>query len=392
MRGDFSVDVPLSGRYRVDYRYETSHGLAHDIVTESIDHSYTLALDFPASDSKWSVVSGYVDLFKGQNEVTVKSKHRSLNIDSIKVIHMNLMQRCRPGERIKLNWLQNAIEARNVKRSADGYRQHGVVPEKLSGMMRGRFDFGTRGPWKVHLDVKEPKYGGSKSEVYLSLNHRNATIEATHMADDKYHMVTMTETGAALQYLVKFTSTTKDEDDHLQVMDGIAICQGCDHVSCAIENGPKVWETEGQSVGPTIPQMQQRYRCGRSKSGWCTQPENRLNQDRVIVRHHGEAWGTYDSLGHRPANSRLHPATKHHKCGVDKHYHKCECVCESKEEMAFDPDWVRQNGLEHLSQAEREAMQQESEAAYDPHWLAHTGAGQHHRMFSHARESDIAAP
>jgi hypothetical protein len=380
------VEAPVSGRYKVEYRYETVHGIKHDIVTEAVDHSYTLKVDFPASDKKWSIATAYVDLFKGDNTVTVKSKHRSLNIDSISVIHMNLMERCKPGQRIPLNWLQTANHLKGLRRSEDGYRKHGIVPVDNAGLMRGRFDFGTRGPWEVHFDVKEPKFGGSHSQVYMSLNHRNLTIKATHYTDEKYHMVAMIENGASLQYLMKFDSTSMNENDHLQVMDGVAICQGCDHVSCKIENGPKTWETEGKPEPENLDGGAQRYRCGSTKSGWCTKPATKMHERRVIVRHHKEAFGAYDKHGHRPANS-YRQARKHHKCAMDKHYHKCECVCESKQEMAYDPDYVKQNGMEHLSREQREMIKQENEAAYDPHWLAHTGAGQHHQQ-----HAEVAAP
>jgi hypothetical protein len=361
------INVPVAGRYKVLYRYETKHGLAHDIVHEAVDHSYTISLDFPKSDGVWTNAATTVDLFKGLNEITLKSKHRSLNLDSVKLIHMNLMKRCHGGDEHKLDWFKQGTDRDDVEMTDE--RRPGLVPKAFSGGVSGRFDFGSRGPWEIRFDVREPKFGGSKSQLYMSLNNVNVTLKSTHMADDKYHSYFIVIDGPSLQYKFHFDDSTANEDDHLVLMSGFATCQGCKHVTCDLETGPKTWEWhtnpgESKLARNSPPKYAhkmewKRIRTGNNKHIDGAEPKdfhgrglqrhtdkfglkhyshmtmrNPLDTRRVIVRHHDKEFGAYDKHGHRFAN-KVGQSTKSHQCAWSKHYNKCECTCQTKAEYAY---------------------------------------------------------
>merc|ERR1712100_264200 len=106
-----------------------------------------------------------------------------------------------------------------------------------------------------------------------------------------YHSFNMLEKGAQLQYYFKFDSTTFDHRDHLQLLNGVAVCEGCSHVSCAMESGPKMWES---LTKPTRPGARLVYPNGPphepGKAG--RQSVGLYDYRCVVVRHHNE-----ESLG-----------------------------------------------------------------------------------------------
>jgi len=281
-----AINVPWSGRYKLKYRYETENGQAHDMLVESVDHAYTVNVDFPKSDGVWGYTDAYVDFFKGRNEVSLTTSQRSLNIDAIHVIHENLMQRCKKGDTVTLDWLGSAFLEHDIDR-ADGDSST-LLASSTHAHMSGRIELGTRGPWQIQFDTVEPQQSGSEfsnAAVSVSLNDFQENFAATQLAGQKSYPFRALVDTASLHYKFNFHSSSALEADNLQVKGGKAVCQGCQHIKCSMEEHPTISRSYGSI--------------------------------RRMVVHHG-----FDKTG----------SFERHHCSYDKKTGDCSCSCGTQEE------------------------------------------------------------
>merc|ERR1712100_654419 len=144
----------------------------------------------------------------------------------------------------------------------------------LSGKLTGYFDLGAKGPWNVRFKVKPSRVDGANIHDYITMAFNGGHASRHYNTPEKNSTVTFTDNSGHLAYDMTWQSNTDEGSKHLQVLDAVATCGACSHVSCKLEMHT-VYKTK-----------------------------------RVAVRY-----------------NRLETRGRHHRCAMDRGGKSCTCAC-----------------------------------------------------------------
>jgi len=233
----WKVSVPANGRYRLQYRYSVS-GVSHVGATIAnskvvVDYKFQEAISFPGKPgrgySDWLLTSADAELFKGENTVVLETPPHASNgskphVDRLVITQLKKLQRCTPGQVVALKWAASSSEAVLVGKTPRGVR----LGASFNGKVSGFADLGALGPWSIQFKVNTiPARKGDTVRAFFNRENK-ANIEATN----GIHQVAVPVTNSHPSFKFDFDAMARDPNSHMEVYDGVAVCQGCSDVKC----------------------------------------------------------------------------------------------------------------------------------------------------------------
>jgi hypothetical protein len=288
---DWIVAVPVSGRYKVDFRYLVDDDSHATVETENlrIDHKEVEALHFDKSSS-WKDVSTHVTLYQGNNTLTISTNTKfGPRLDQLTITEVVTMERCTPGEEVPLDFLAEATENHFIDSS--GRIEHG----ELSGSLSGWIDLKKLGMWDVQITFKGGDLGQyapatawkSMEQAYAMLTLSGKRIGPVRNTPDlEIHPLTFQTSNAHLKYNFKLEDyQTGNQGQRMQVLAGKAVCSGCPHVRC---------ETKGHNSSRTL-----------------------------HITHMSPRQAAANGI-------EILPGRHKHSCSINKKYNFCSCRCDTE--------------------------------------------------------------
>jgi competence ComEA-like helix-hairpin-helix protein len=319
----WQIRVPAHGRYKLKFRYAAEANVNHQakISTMSdeqvvINYQYeeNIALNGQAGDdySTWRDAPLEVDLYKGINTITVTTSPHEADgskphIDRMTVKKMADLARCTPGTVVPLQWFATATPSSSTMTGTDGGAKLGAG---FKGTLRGYADLGALGPWSVQFAAKGGETGDSARIMFNSVNVGNA-------AGGSVKKMSVPVQSASIAYKMDFEAMNAAASGHMEVLDGVAVCEGCSDVTC-----------ERVQVG---------------------------NHFKIVVTH---PKGSRADDGSTLGNGEQHG--NNHKCEYVAAWESCQCTCDTvplthgaaqcgKDEYRKFSKYVTQDGTEKVA-------------------------------------------
>merc|ERR1711871_131826 len=229
------IDVPVSGRYELRWRYALSgQSIAplrykHEHV--SINHKFSSDVNFnptaTGSWSVWSIQSDVVELTAGINFVTLETTDASgPHVDSLTVNYIATMRSCTPGETVPLKWFAHAAQKSQIY-SNGGYATLGNA---ISGSLSGSIDLGAVGPWDIKFTVADGETKQPTDTLSMRINGKDmGTTHEAIKSSKGFHFETRS---GHVSYTFDWESLGSNFANHIRLLDGTATCAGCTHVRC----------------------------------------------------------------------------------------------------------------------------------------------------------------
>jgi len=160
---------------------------------------------------------------------------------------------CTEGEQVKVYWSEHGNTAghNHIKHTFNVVNDDGLtrLGAENAGVLKGTFDLGKKGPWKVHFEYQT-------SELHFPSSHFDTLSMDINEGDFRVHHYNDMPSAAkqelyfytnknVLDYSFTWDSSTAVETAHMGVFDGIATCSHtapptpapfsdtCSHVTCA---------------------------------------------------------------------------------------------------------------------------------------------------------------
>jgi hypothetical protein len=179
------ITVPVSGRYKVDFRYLVNDHSHVAVETENlrVDHKESEALHFERSSS-WTDTTAHVTLYKGANSLSIASTTSfGPNLDQITVSEESILERCVPGEVVPLKFLADATQREFIDSSGR------IEAGELSGSFGGWIDLQKLGMWDIQITLKggdlgayaSPKAWKRMEQGYASLTLGGVSVFHGHV-------------------------------------------------------------------------------------------------------------------------------------------------------------------------------------------------------------------
>lgn len=285
------ITVPVSGRYKVDFRYLVNDHSHVAVETENlrVDHKESEALHFERSSS-WTDTTAHVTLYKGANSLSIASTTSfGPNLDQITVSEESILERCVPGEVVPLKFLADATQREFIDSSGR------IEAGELSGSFGGWIDLQKLGMWDIQITLKggdlgayaSPKAWKRMEQGYASLTLGGKKIGPVHNTPDlEIHPLTFQTSNAHLKYHFALEDfQVQNAAERMQVLDGKAVCAGCPHVRCT---------TSGTSSSRTLHVTHMSPRQAEAKG------------------------------------IEILPGRHKHSCSINKKYNFCSCRCDAE--------------------------------------------------------------